>query len=564
MNTSPPATLSHVRGDTSQPLLDDTVGAMLARIAAAWPDHEALVVPPQGVRWTWREFDDRVTRLAAGLLALGLERGDRIGIWSLNRSEWVLMQFASARAGLVLVNINPAYRTHELEYALERVGCKALVLVRAFKTSNYIGLLREVVPELDQSAPGDLHAARLPMLRHVVVMGDGADVAGAWRFDDVADCRDPDAHARVREMQGLLDAHDPINIQFTSGTTGAPKGATLTHHNVVNNGFFIGERLRFTERDRLCIPVPFYHTFGMVLANLAAVTHGTCMVLPGEGFDPDATLRTVEDERCTALHGVPTMFIAMLAHPRFHDFDLSTLRTGIMAGSTCPIEVMRQVMSKMHMSEVTIAYGMTETSPVSFQTTADDPVDRRVDSVGRIHPHVEVRIADRDGNAVPRGEVGELHTRGYSVMRGYWKDPERTAEAVDADGWMHTGDLATIDDDGYCRIVGRLKDMLIRGGENIYPREIEEFLYTHPDVVDVQVFGVPDRKYGEEACAWIRLSPGATTTARDIRDFCRDKIAHYKIPRYIEFVDDYPLTVSGKVQKHLMREEMTRRLSAGE
>ncbi len=561
--TSLPAP-SHVRGDTSQPLLRETVGAMLARIADAWPEREALVVPPQGVRWTWREFDGRVTRLAAGLLALGLERGDRIGIWSLNRSEWTLMQFASARAGLVLVNINPAYRTHELEYALKLVDCKALVLARRFKTSDYVALLREVAPELDSAPPGHLRSSRLPTLRHAILLGDDAEgdgSPGAWRFDDIADCRDPDAHARLAAMQPLLDPHHAINIQFTSGTTGSPKGATLTHHNVVNNGFFIGERLRFTERDRLCIPVPFYHTFGMVLANLAAVTHGTCMVLPGEGFDADATLRTVQEERCTALHGVPTMFIAMLSHPRFADFDLSTLRTGIMAGSNCPIEVMRQVMERMHMSDVTICYGMTETSPVSFQTTADDPVDRRVDSVGRIHPHVEVRIADRHGNTVPRGVVGELHTRGYSVMRGYWNDPVRTAEAIDADGWMHTGDLATIDDDGYCRIVGRLKDMLIRGGENIYPREIEEFLYEHPDILDVQVFGVPDPVYGEEVCAWIRLADGASLDADDVRDYCRGRIAHYKIPRYVEFVDAYPLTVSGKVQKHLMRDEMARRLS---
>lgn len=563
MTASPTPAPSHVRGDTSQPLLQETVGAMLARIAAAWPDSEALVVPPQDVRWTWREFDARVTRLAAGLLALGLERGDRIGIWSLNRSEWTLMQFASARAGLVLVNINPAYRTHELQYALELVDCKALVLARRFKTSDYVGLLREVAPELDSARPGQLQAARLPALRHAILLGDdseGDGSPGAWRFDDIAACTDPAAHARLQAVQPLLDPHDAINIQFTSGTTGSPKGATLTHHNVVNNGFFIGERLRFTERDRLCIPVPFYHTFGMVLANLAAVTHGTCMVLPGEGFDADATLRTVQAERCTALHGVPTMFIAMLSHPRFADFDLSTLRTGIMAGSNCPIEVMRQVMERMHMSDVTICYGMTETSPVSFQTTADDPVDRRVDSVGRIHPHVEVRIADRDGNPVPRGVVAELHTRGYSVMRGYWNDPVRTAEAVDAEGWMHTGDLATIDDDGYCRIVGRLKDMLIRGGENIYPREIEEFLYGHPDIMDVQVFGVPDPVYGEEVCAWIRLAEGASLSAEDVRDYCRGRIAHYKIPRHVEFVGEYPLTVSGKVQKHLMRDEMARRL----
>ncbi|MBJ6979512.1 AMP-binding protein [Luteimonas sp. MC1782] len=553
-------TPSHVRGDTSQPLLHETVGAMLARIAATWPDRDALVVPPQGVRWSWREFDARVSRLAAGLLALGLARGERIGIWSLNRVEWVLLQFASARAGLVLVNINPAYRTHELEYALTQVGCRALVLPPAFKSSDYLGMLRELAPELDASAPGQLQAARLPELHHVLLMGDEGEAAGAWRFDAIAACGDPAAHARVAALQDALDPHDPVTIQFTSGTTGAPKGATLTHHNIVNNGFFIGERMRLTERDRLCIPVPFYHCFGMVLGNLACVTHGSCMVHPAEGFDAIATLQAVEDERCTGLHGVPTMFIAMLDHPRFADFDLSSLRTGIMAGSNCPVELMRRVMERMHMSEVTICYGMTETSPVSFQTTVDDPVERRLDSVGRIHPHVEVRIADEDGNTVPRGTIGELHTRGYSVMQGYWGDAARTAAAIDAEGWMHTGDLATIDDDGWCRIVGRLKDMLIRGGENIYPREIEEFLHTHPDVVDVQVFGVPDPKFGEEVCAWIRLVEGATPDAGAIRDFCRGRIAHYKIPRYVEFVGGYPMTVSGKVQKHLMAAEMAKRL----
>ena len=562
MTPAPPAP-SHVRGDTAQPLLQETIGGMLARVAGTWPGRDALVVPPQGVRWTWREFDDRVTRLAAGLLSLGLAPGDRIGIWSLNRVEWVLLQFASARAGLVLVNINPAYRTHELEYALVHVGCKALALPPAFKTSDYLGMLRELAPELDTATPGELHAQRLPELRHVLLLGPDGDAPGAWRFDDIAACTDPAAHARVAALQDTLDPHDPINIQFTSGTTGAPKGATLTHHNIVNNGFFIGERMRLTERDRLCIPVPFYHCFGMVLGNLACVTHGSCMVHPGEGFDAVATLQAVADERCTGLHGVPTMFIAMLDHPRFREFDLSTLRTGIMAGSNCPIELMRRVMEHLHLPEVTICYGMTETSPVSFQTTPDDPLERRIDSVGRIHPHVEVRIADGDGHVVPRGTIGELHTRGYSVMKGYWNDPARTAEAIDADGWMHTGDLATIDDAGWCRIVGRLKDMLIRGGENIYPREIEEFLHTHPDIVDVQVFGVPDPKFGEEVCAWIRLAEGATVDAEGIRAFCRGRIAHFKIPRYVEFVDGYPMTVSGKVQKHLMAEEMARRLGPG-
>ncbi|HBK47208.1 MAG TPA: AMP-binding protein [Xanthomonadaceae bacterium] len=552
--------LSHVVGPNLTPLLEETVGALLARIAGTWPDRPALVVPSQGVRLDYARLDAVVTRLAAGLLQLGLEPGDRIGIWSLNRAEWVLMQFASARAGLILVNINPAYRSHELEYALTQVDCRALVLARRFKSSDYPAVLRELAPELDAATPGRLHSARLPALRHVLLLGDEPALPGTWRFNDVANCRDPQALARVAALQAALSALDPINIQFTSGTTGSPKGATLSHRNIVNNGYFIGERMRLGERDRLCIPVPFYHCFGMVLGNLACVTHASCMVVPGEGFDPLATLQTVQDERCTALHGVPTMFIAMLQHPRFGEFDLSSLRTGIMAGSPCPVEVMRKVVDSMHMDQVTIAYGMTETSPVSFQTTPDDPLERRVDSVGRVHLHVEVRIVDAEGNVLPRGRTGELQTRGYSVMRGYWNDPERTAEALDDAGWMHTGDLATIDEDGYGRIVGRLKDMLIRGGENIYPREIEEFLYAHPAVADVQVFGVPDPKFGEEVCAWIRLAEGRECTAEQIRDYCRSRIAYYKVPRYVEFVEQFPMTITGKVQKYLMREQMAARL----
>ncbi|MHC9085456.1 AMP-binding protein [Luteimonas sp. RIT-PG2_3] len=568
--SSPSPHLSHVVGDTAQPLLDDTIGVLLQRISARWPSQPALVVPPQQVRWDWQQLDQRVSRLAAGLLALGLQPGDRIGIWSLNRAEWVLMQFATARAGLVLVNINPAYRTHELAHALTSVDCAALVLAPRFKTSQYLDMLRELAPELDDAQPGRLQAARLPALRHVLVLGDGphdgdarhetTPVPGCWRFDDVASCADAHWHARVAHLQSSLSPHDAINIQFTSGTTGSPKGATLSHHNIVNNGWFIGERMRLDQHDRLCIPVPFYHCFGMVLGNLACVTHGACMVIPGEGFDPLVTLQTVQQERCTALHGVPTMFIAMLDHPDFGRFDLSTLRTGIMAGSPCPIEVMKRVVATMHMQDITIAYGMTETSPVSFQTTPNDPLDRRVDSVGRIHPHVEVRIVDGDGAIVGRGDTGELLTRGYSVMQGYWNDPQRTAEALDGEGWMHTGDLATIDDQGYCRIVGRLKDMLIRGGENIYPREVEEFLYTHPQIADVQVFGVPDAKFGEEVCAWVRLTEGADCSEDDIRAFCRGRIAHHKIPRYVRFVDSFPMTITGKIQKYLMREDMTRQL----
>jgi fatty-acyl-CoA synthase len=561
MSAITPAFLpSHVTGPRDVALLNETVGALLQRIAQRWPEQPALVVPAQNVRLSYAQLDAAVTRLAAGLLQLGLEPGDRIGIWSLNRTEWVLMQFASARAGLILVNINPAYRSHELEYALTQVDCKALVLARRFKTSDYPATLRELAPELDTSAPGQLHAARLPALRHVIVLGDEAALPGTWRFNDVANCRDPQAQARVQALQASLSPDDAINIQFTSGTTGSPKGATLSHRNIVNNGFFIGECMRLSEQDRLCIPVPFYHCFGMVLGNLACVTHGSCMVVAGEGFDPLLTLQTVQDERCTGLHGVPTMFIAELAHPKFSEFDLSSLRTGIMAGSPCPVEVMKKVVEQMHMREVTIAYGMTETSPVSFQTTPDDALERRVDSVGRVHPHVEVRVVDDEGNLVTRGQTGELHTRGYSVMKGYWNDPARTADVLDADGWMHTGDLATIDEDGYGRIVGRLKDMLIRGGENIYPREIEEFLYAHPAIADVQVFGVPDNKFGEEVCAWIRLAEGCELSAEEVREYCRARIAHYKVPRYVEFVDDFPMTITGKIQKYLMRDEMTQRL----
>jgi fatty-acyl-CoA synthase len=486
-------------------------------------------------------------------LTLGLEPGDRIGIWSPNTSEWVLTQFATAKAGLILVNINPSYRTTELEYALNKVGCKALILAERFKTSDYIGMLRELAPELPHAQPGKLEAPRLPALRSIVLLGEGWH-PGTFRFSEIL-ARGTAAEAqRIAELGPQLQFDEPINIQFTSGTTGFPKGATLSHHNILNNGFFIGEAMRLTPQDRLCIPVPLYHCFGMVLGNLAAVTHGACMVFPGEGFDPLATLETVAEERCTALHGVPTMFIAQLDHPEFGRFDLSTLRTGIMAGSPCPIEVMKRAVAKMNLSEITIAYGMTETSPVSFQSSTGDPLERRVSTVGRIQPHLEVKIVDLNGRIVPPGEPGELLTRGYSVMLGYWGDEERTREAIDAARWMHTGDLATIDAEGYCNIVGRIKDMVIRGGENVYPREIEEFLYRHPAIQDVQVIGVPDDRYGEEICAWVKLRPGASATEEEVRAFCRDQIAHYKVPRYVKFVDEFPMTVTGKIQKFIMRE----------
>jgi len=546
-------TASYVHGASATPLLGETVGTMLDRIAARWPDRPALVVRQQGIRWTYAAFHAEVERVAAGLLALGLEPGDRVGIWAPNRAEWVVAQFAAPKAGLILVNINPAYRSHELAYSLNKVACRALILPRAFKSSRYLEILSGLAPELASSIPGGLRAAALPDLRHVILLDD-EPAAGTRRWVDIV--ADTEARARLAAIETELSFDDPVNIQFTSGTTGAPKGATLTHHNILNNGFFIGEAMRLTEEDRLCIPVPFYHCFGMVLGNLACVTHGACMVIPGEGFDALATLEAVAEERCTGLHGVPTMFIAELEHPRFHEFDLTSLRTGIMAGSPCPIEIMRRVVRDMHMAEVTIAYGMTETSPVSFQTVAEDPLELRVSTVGRVHPHVEVKIVDEAGRVVSRGQTGELLTRGYSVMRGYWGDEANTRTALDEARWMHTGDLAMIDDAGYCTIVGRLKDMIIRGGENIYPREIEEFLYGHPDIQDVQVFGVPDERLGEQVCAWIRLRDGSSVSAAAIQDYCRRHLAYFKVPHYVRFVDTFPMTVTGKVQKYLMREAM--------
>jgi fatty-acyl-CoA synthase len=544
--------VSYVHGAADGPLLGQTVGHALDRAAVAWPDHTALISCAQGIRWTWRELRDRADAFAAGLLALGVRRGDRIGIWSLNRAEWTLTQFAATRAGLILVTINPAYRLSELEFALNQVGCTALVTATAFKSSDYFGMVNTLAPELAASVPGQLSAARLPQLRTVVQIG-GPPVPGAIAFEQVPARGGEAERAALRELAGQLQFDDAINIQFTSGTTGLPKGVMLTHHNILNNGYFVGRAMRLTAADRICIPVPLYHCFGMVMGNLAALTHGCAMVYPGEGFDPLATLETVQAERCTALYGVPTMFIAELDHPEFSRFDLSTLRTGIMAGAPCPIEVMRRVVDRMNMREITICYGMTETSPVSFQSAVDDPLERRVSTVGRIHPHLEVKIVDTEGRVVPRGQAGELCTRGYSVMLGYWDEAEKTAEVIDAARWMHTGDLATLDGEGYCNIVGRIKDMVIRGGENLYPREIEEFLFRHPKIRDVQVFGVADPKYGEDLCAWIRLREGETMSEEEVRAFCRGQIAHQKIPRYIQFVDEFPMTVTGKVQKFIMR-----------
>ncbi len=553
------AQLSYVHGASDRPFIGDTIGAHFDRIVERFAERDALIVRHQQVRWTYRELKERVDAFGAGLLALGLKRGDRIGVWSPNNAEWVVTQFATAKVGLILVNINPAYRLAELEYALNKAGCVALVTAAQFKTSDYLAMLSELAPELATASLGNLHASRLPALRLVITIG-AENAPGFVRFEDVSGlARDAERH-RLAALADELQFDDPINIQFTSGTTGFPKGATLSHHNILNNGFFVGQAMRFTAQDRLCIPVPLYHCFGMVLGSLCCLTHGAAMVYPSEGFDPLATLTTVEAERCTALHGVPTMFIAEMDHPDFAKFDLSSLRTGIMAGSPCPIEVMKRAVDRMHLSEITIAYGMTETSPVSFQCSTDDPIERRVSTVGRVQPHIEIKIVDAEGRIAPCGTSGELLTRGYSVMLGYWDDEQKTREAIDAAGWMRTGDLATIDAEGYCNIVGRIKDMVIRGGENVYPREIEEFLYRHPKIQDVQVIGVPDTRYGEELCAWVRLRDGETATPEEIRTFCQGQIAHYKVPRYVKFVDGFPMTVTGKIQKFLMRQQMIEEL----
>lgn len=547
--------LSYVHGASAKPLLGQTIGGFFDAACARHADREALVVAHQGVRLTYAQLKQKVDALACSLMGLGLTPGARIGIWSQNNLEWALTQYATAKAGLVLVNINPAYRLAELEYALNKAGCEALVLSPAFKSSDYIEMVRTLAPELAHCEAGALKCGKLPSLRIVIRMG--ADkTSGMLNFDALLGAPSRDELAALAVLGEQLQFDDPINIQFTSGTTGAPKGATLTHHNILNNGYFVGEAIKLTDADRLCIPVPLYHCFGMVMGNLGCLTHGATAIYPSEAFEPLAALQALSDEKCTAMYGVPTMFIAALDHPEFERFDLSALRTGIMAGSPCPTEVMKRVVSKMNMREVTIAYGMTETSPVSFQSGTDDPVDRRVSTVGRIHPHCEVKIVDSDGRIVPRGMPGELCTRGYSVMLGYWEDEAKTREAIDPAGWMHTGDLATIDDEGYCKIVGRIKDMVIRGGENLYPREIEEFIYRHPAVLDVQIVGVPDEKYGEELCAWIIVREGETPSEQDIRDFCKGQIAHYKIPRYIRFVDSFPMTVTGKIQKFQIREKM--------
>ena len=541
MSTTDPRP-GYASGTSTTPLLGDTIGVNLARTVAAYPDQDALIDRPAGIRLTYREFDAEVDRVALGLLDLGVAKGDRVGIWSPNRAEWVLIQYATARIGSVLVNINPAYRTHELEYVLKQSGISLLVAAPSFKTSDYAGMIEEV-------------RGKCPDLREVVLLG-GPD------WDCLLEAGGRGDRSSLAEVEATLSPDDPVNIQYTSGTTGFPQGATLSHHNILNNGYSVGELLGYTEQDRIAIPVPFYHCFGMVMANLAATSHGSCMVVPGPGFDPAATLETVQAERCTSLYGVPAMFIAELALPDFDDYDLSSLRTGIMAGSPCPAEVMRQVIDRMGMSEVSICYGMTETSPVSTQTRRDDSLERRVSTVGRVGPHLEIKVIDPgSGVTVPRGTPGELCTRGYSVMLGYWNEPEKTAEAIDAGRWMHTGDLAVMDEDGYVSITGRIKDMVIRGGENVYPREIEELLHTHPDLLDAQVIGVPDERYGEELMVWVRMRDGAEPlTVESLRAFCEGRIAHFKIPRYVHVVDEFPMTVTGKVRKVEMREEAIRLL----
>ncbi|WP_199153250.1 AMP-binding protein [Chromobacterium sp. ASV23] len=550
---------SYANGAAAQPLLGQTIGRFFDEACQRHGDRLALRVRHQDIRWSYAELKRQVDSLACGLRRLGLAPGERVGIWSQNRAEWVLMQFAAAKAGLVLVNINPGYRRAELEYALNKVQCRALVLSPSFKSSDYVGMIRDLAPELDHCRPGELSAARLPDLRWVVRMGQQA-LPGMLAFSQLLAAPSEQELAELRALGDTLQFDEAVNIQFTSGTTGHPKGATLSHHNILNNAWFVGAAMRLGPGDRLCIPVPLYHCFGMVMGSLCCVCHGAAMVFPAEGFDAEVVLETVQQEHCTALHGVPTMFISLLDHPRFGEFDLTSLRTGIMAGSPCPVEVMRRVIERMHMAEVTICYGMTETSPVSLQSATDTPLAQRVSTVGCAHPHVEVKIVDAEGRIVPRGVSGELCVRGYSVMLGYWGDEEMTRAAIDAAGWMHSGDLAAMNEDGSVNIVGRVKDMVIRGGENVYPREIEEFLYRHPKIQEVQVIGVPDVRYGEELCAWIRLRDGEQASAEEIRAFCQGQIAHYKIPRYIEFVDSFPMTVTGKIQKYLMRRQMLEKL----
>jgi fatty-acyl-CoA synthase len=546
--------LSYASGPADTGLLGITIGDMLDRTVAEHGANEALVVRHQGIRWTYSEFGERVDALARALMALGVERGERVGIWSTNRAEWTLTQFATSKLGAILVNVNPSYQASELEYALNQSGCRYLILTDTFKTTNYNEILESIAPEIRAGIAGELKLARLPELKVVVTLGKPR--AGMIAWPDLVARADDVTKEALAKRQAALGFDDPINIQYTSGTTGFPKGATLSHHNILNNGYFVARLMNFSHRDRLVIPVPLYHCFGMVMGNLGCVSHGATMIYPEQAFDAEAVLRAVAEERATALFGVPTMFIAELALPNFADFDLKSLRTGIMAGAPCPVEVMRKVQSLMNMREVAIGYGMTETSPVSTQTRIGAPLDKQVSTVGQVHPHVEIKVVDAEsGRTVPRGTLGEFCTRGYSVMLGYWNNETATQSSIDLAGWMHTGDLAVMDDEGYVNIAGRIKDMIIRGGENVYPREIEEFLYRHPKVKEVQVIGVPDPKFGEELMAWVQVAEGEQLTEAEVKAFCQGQIARYKVPRYVKFVDGFPMTVTGKIQKFVMRQQ---------
>jgi fatty-acyl-CoA synthase len=558
-----PLTQSYYSGASSSQIIYQTIGDYLDDICEQFPDNEALVVRHQNVRWTYSRFKQEIDRLATGLLALGIQPGDRVSIWGPNSYEWAMVQYATASIGALMVCINPAYRLHELEYALNKVECRAIITAESFKTNQYLDMLRNLAPELASCAPGKLKAHNFPHLEMVIRMGEDAS-SGMLNFGDVCDMGTAEDYEKLKRIKNTLRPDDPINIQFTSGTTGSPKGATLTHCNILNNGFLCADSMSFTDQDRLCIPVPLYHCFGMVMGNLACLSHGATAVYPNDAFDPLLTLQTVQEEKCTALHGVPTMFINALDHPQFNEFDLSTLRTGIMAGAPCPVEVMKRVLSDMHMHDVLIGYGQTETSPVNHITLSNDSLENRTGTVGRAVPRVEIKITNENNQVMPTGEKGEICVRGYSVMQGYWNDEERTRETIDIANWLHSGDLGVMDEHGYVQVVGRIKDMVIRGGENIYPREVEEFLYTNIKIAEVQVFGVPDPKMGEEICAWVQLHPGETMTENELKDFCRDQITHFKIPRHVRFVDEYPMTVTGKIQKFIMREQMQAALEQSE